>query len=174
MTNPLGLKRGTVTIVDYNPDWPRLFDVEKAAIKDAIGTNIIAIEHVGSTAVPGLCAKPILDIAISVASFEAVEDCIQPMVDIGYTYFGDRDNRGDHFFAKGPEESRTVYVHMVKRHSKNWQESIGFRDYLIANPEQREKYGTLKQELAARYPDSRDLYSKAKDGFIETCLGGLR
>jgi GrpB-like predicted nucleotidyltransferase (UPF0157 family) len=109
----LGLPRGTVQIVPYTPAWAELFEQERASLLTTLGSRALDIQHIGSTAVPGLAAKPILDIGIAVAELAVVPECAPLMEALWYTYRSDREQRGNHLFVKGIEQQRTHYVHML-------------------------------------------------------------
>jgi GrpB-like predicted nucleotidyltransferase (UPF0157 family) len=166
----LGLKRGTVRLIDYDPSWPMVFEQEKQLLCRLLGQAVLAIEHVGSTSVFGLCSKPIIDIAIAVEKSESVEAWESLLKREGYTYFGDRESRGDRFFAKGPEETRTIYLHVVLSGSVNWTNYLSFRNQLRENPYLRQTYDLLKRKLALASPTDRQTYSRGKADFIEKLL----
>ncbi|MCX7016889.1 MAG: GrpB family protein [Candidatus Sumerlaeota bacterium] len=163
----IGLRRGTVRLEPYDPAWARHFSREAARIRKALGDRIEDIQHVGSTSVPGLLAKPVIDIAIAIRDLADVDDCVEPLETLGYLYFGDQEKRGDHFFAKGPDRTRTHYVHVVESGSSNWNEYLLFRDRLRENPNLRNRYARLKQKLADLCADDRKTYTKRKKSFIE-------
>lgn len=124
----LGLARGTVTLQPYTEEWPVLFRTEAAHLQAAIGAHVLDIQHVGSTAIPGLPAKPILDIGVAVENFEAAAICIQPLAAIGYRYRGEMGIPRRHYFVKG--DPITHHLHMNEISSADWQQQIAFRDYL--------------------------------------------
>ncbi len=164
----LGLPRGTVQIKTYSADWPRLFEEERARLLAAIGREVLDIQHIGSTSVPGLAAKPILDIGVAVANFEGAVVCIEPLVALGYEYLGERGIPRHHFFARG--DPRTHYLHMNEITSDDWQRTIAFRDYLRRHPEAAQEYADLKQALTVCFPEDREAYTNAKSGFIARIL----
>lgn len=166
----LGLKRGTVRLVDYDPLWPMIFAEEKERLGHLLGGGAVQIEHVGSTSVPGLGSKPIIDIALAVEKLEAAIAWEPLLREEGYTYFGDREARGDHFFAKGSEEARTIYLHVVLSESSRWKNYLSFRQQLRESAALRESYGSLKMKLALAHPTDREAYSRDKAAFIEGLL----
>jgi GrpB-like predicted nucleotidyltransferase (UPF0157 family) len=166
----IGLGRGTVRIEPYHAEWNILFEEEAVRIQQAIGMFITDIQHVGSTAVTGLASKPIIDIAAAVRSYADIENCINPLIQIGYQYFGDREDRGDYFFAKGTDEHRTHYLHLVIAASMNWQRYIVFRDMLSSSLHLRNEYAALKQNLASVYAEDRQAYTKMKESFIRKVI----
>ena len=175
----IGLKRGTVKIVPYNPAWAQIFEQEKLALKKMFGDRILAIEHVGSTAVPELPAKPIIDINVAITSLIDVQDFIEKLPTLGYQYLPNRsypvpeyDYR--HFFIKGPESNRTHHLKLIELYNKEWKDSILFRDYLRLNKEARDRYTTLKQQLTEKYADDRASYTEGKTEFIHEIIRQVR
>jgi len=168
----LGLRRGTVQLVDYQPGWSEAFAIEKAQLARVLGGSALAIEHVGSTSVPGLAAKPILDVAIAVHSVADSLPWTDLLRGLGYTSFGDREGWGEHFFAKGPDENRTVYLHVVPAGSARWSDYLAFRDTLRARPELREEYQALKRQLLARHGDNRTAYTEGKSALVRRVIDG--
>ena len=166
----MGLPRGQVRIEDYSSEWARSFAEEQERLLAAIGHVSRIIEHVGSTAVPGLCAKPVIDIAVGVAELSIGAACVEPLAGIGYEYKGDAGINGRHFFAKGPPEDRTCYVHVEPLNGPLWRNHILFRDYLRTHPDAARAYGQLKRSLAARYSRDRDTYASGKNAFVENIL----
>ena len=167
----LGLKRGKVKLSLYNPKWPEIFKKEKKMLQKALGKMIIDIQHVGSTAVSRIPAKPIIDIAVAVPelSRKEVEKYIEPLKKVGYEYRGE-DRPREHLFVKGGEEKRICHLHMVKFDSKAWKDYLLFRDYLRAHKKVATKYTELKLELAKKFSGNRKLYTTSKDNFIQKIL----
>lgn len=166
----IGLKRGTVKLVPYNPKWKGSFEKEKKRLQKALGDLVIGIEHVGSTAIPGIFAKPVIDIAIMVKSIKSPAKLIKLLENLGYEYKQDDDVPGRLFFTKGPENKRTHYIHVVKLKSGEWKNLILFRDYLLKSKEAVRQYNKLKKKLAKSYAQDRKLYTSGKDKFIKTVL----
>ena len=144
MTYPVG-------IVNYDPQWPVLYEEEKGRILGVIGRRIVAIEHIGSTAVRGLAAKPIIDIMVAVRHLIDAGECIEPLQSIGYEYVPEFEVEipERRFFRKGPPEARTHHIHMIELTSEFWGRHLLFRDYLRTHPEAAQQYYQLKKELAA-------------------------
>ncbi len=164
---PLGLKRGTVQLNQYSDQWQKLFDIEKNEIQNVFGDQALAIEHIGSTAIPGMVAKPILDLMVAVESIDNYETFTLLLEQLGYTFMHDfRDTQEHILYVKGPEECRTHYLKLTTVDSGFWKEHILFRDYLIANPQRAQQYIDLKQELLEKYADERSKYTEAKAAFI--------
>ena len=164
--------RPPVTIVDYNARWPALYDEEKGRILAAIDPWVADIQHVGSTAVPGLGAKPIIDIMVGRRSLDDARHCIAPLETIGYQYIPEYEDElperryfrwpgGDTYRGRGSH-----HLHMVETTSDFWRRHLLFRDYLRRHPEVAREYECLKRELAARYGADREGYTEAKTEFI--------
>lgn len=166
----LGLRRGAVQVVPYTPTWATAFQSERARLQHALGAEALDIQHIGSTAVPGLAAKPILDLGIAVAAEAVVARCVPRLSALGYTYRGYRGSDQGHFFDQGPEQHLTHYLHMLPIGDPGWSNYLWFRDYLIAHPAMRDAYMRLKQDLAAQYAENRAAYTAAKATFVQRVL----
>lgn len=166
----LGLKRGTVEIAAYNPDWVVAFEIEKNNLERVIGEYVSAIEHIGSTAVPKLAAKPIIDMVAAVDDLSVCTQLTEPLKELGYEFIPERVFEDRVFFTKGPRDNRTHYLSFVVKNSRGWTEPIAFRDYLRSHPIERKKYQALKEKLAEQYPNDRALYTQSKDTFIKEIL----
>jgi GrpB-like predicted nucleotidyltransferase (UPF0157 family) len=127
----LGLRRGAVQLVPYTPSWVTLFQAERARLQDALGADALDIQYISSTAVPGLAAKPILDLGIAVAGEVVVATCVPRLTALGYTYRGYRGSDQGHFFDQGPEQYLTHYLHMLPIGAPAWSNYLRFRDYLV-------------------------------------------
>lgn len=165
----IGLKRGTVQIVPHDARWAIEFSIERSRLIDALGDRALDIQHVGSTAVPGLAAKPIIDIAVAVPSLQAAEQLVKPLQELGYNYMGEAGVPNRRFFAKGSENNRTHYLHVSERDTE-FRRLILFRDLLIANEDIANRYSTLKYDLAVKFASNRPAYTTGKNVFIETVL----
>jgi GrpB-like predicted nucleotidyltransferase (UPF0157 family) len=166
----LGLQRGAVQLVPYTSAWATLFEAERARLQDALGADALDIQHIGSTAVPGLAAKPVLDLGIAVAADSVVAGCVPRLAALGYTYHEYRGPDQGHFFDRGREQHLTHYLHMLTINEPGWWNYLRFRDYLRAHPTARDAYLQLKQELAVQYPTNRAAYSAAKATFVQQIL----
>ena len=164
----IGLERGVVRLVPYAAEWVQLFEVEKTALQLVLGAYVLDIQHVGSTAIPGMLAKPIIDIAIAVTDFEQARVCIPLMEGLGYEYRGEQGIPRRHMFAKG--NPRTFHVHMLESESLEWQNRLLFRDYLCQHPDAAREYAQLKLQLATQYPQDRVAYTDGKASFIQQLL----
>ncbi len=161
-----------VFVVDYDPTWPERYEAERARIAEALRHIGVAIEHVGSTAVPGLAAKPISDIMVGVRELADGERCIEPLEAVGYEYRGEAGIPGRLFFRKG--DPRSHHLHLVKQRSEFWERHILFRDLLRKRPDIAAQYAALKRELAVKYRTERHQYTEAKTPFIEAALTQAR
>lgn len=171
MNNPLGLQRGTVRLAEYNPEWKQLFRKEQSLLKEALGNKFISVEHVGSTAIPGIKAKPVLDIMLAIADLDDWEQIQEPLAALGYKFRKDFRKEQQHIlFVKGPEANRTHYLKVTELNSKFWTENILFRDFLVNNPKYRDEYGKTKEQLCKNHQDNRELYTKGKEEFIRRIL----
>jgi len=170
----IGLKRGTVKVVNYDPIWPKEYEKEKQLLVTALSDNIQAIEHIGSTAVPELSAKPIIDILIGVSSFEKLPVFIDLLQKLGYEYMPDRMFNDRKFFPKGSQECRTHHISVVTfKDREQWIKPLAFRDYLRTHERERNEYGQLKAELAKKYADDRYTYTKQKEEFIQSIIDSI-
>lgn len=164
----LGLEKKNVELLPHNEQWHELFVEEKARLETAIGDFVLAIEHVGSTSVCGIAAKPILDIAISISNKSNGEKCVALLENIGYEYRGENGIAGRFYFVKGA--SRTHHLHMLLADSEEWRNHLAFRDYLRQNKSAAEEYDSLKIDLALKYRIERDAYLDGKADFIRKIL----
>jgi GrpB-like predicted nucleotidyltransferase (UPF0157 family) len=161
--------RKRVNVVPYDAAWPRLFEEEADRIRASVGGPLRVIEHVGSTAVPGLPAKPIIDIAVSVESFDELD--VGALEALGYRYvpaFEDElpDRR---YFTRG-----NYHVHVYEQEHEEFMDYLRFRDYLRTHPEDARAYGELKLRLATEDPENRESYQLAKAPFVERLVELLR
>ena len=161
-----------IFIVDYDPSWPHLFEIEAAQIHEALGNLVLAIEHFGSTAVPGLAAKPIIDILVGVPSLSESSPVLIPNLEaLGYRYWCDNPDPARMFFVKGlpPNGPRTHHVHIVEPHSEQWERLL-FRDYLRQYPEEAERYAQLKRDLAQQFQADREAYTAGKTEYVQSVI----
>ena len=165
----LGLKRGTVQLVKHNSDWKKVFELEAKKLKKIFGEDAIDIQHIGSTALKGMRAKPIIDIGLMVLSFGAVKRHAKELASAGYVL---KENYGEKemFFTKGPEEKRTCYLHIGEAGSGFIESAIRFRDILREDKKIAKEYSQLKEKLAIEYSEERKVYTKKKGEFIEKIL----
>lgn len=172
MMKLIGLEEGVVRIEPYTSMWAELYAVEAARIQAAIGNFILDLQHVGSTSIPGMVAKPILDLTAAVKQFEAASVCIAPLEGLGYRYLGENGIPRRHFFIKG--KPRTHHLHINEIHSRDWENQVLFRDYLCAHPAVAREYAALKMALAHLHPHDRDAYLYGKAPYIQRILAMAR
>lgn len=170
----MGLKRTDVELSDYTTRWHDDFIEQREVLNNIFGDDAISIEHVGSTAIPGLKAKPIIDIQVSVADLEVALKHKEELENVGYEFRGNAGVEGRYFFAKGDPENRTHYLHVEPYHSSNWETHIYFRDYLLEHPEAVTEYQELKEDLAKKFPEDRKSYTAGKNEFITNILEKAR
>lgn len=161
-----------VLIVDYDPEWPALFERELALLEDAFAGADAVVEHVGSTAVPGLAAKPIVDIMLGVLDLAEVESRIDALAERGYHYVPEYEAQlpERRYFRKPHDRPRRYHLHAVVREGDFWRRHLIFRDHLRRHAEVAVAYGVLKRRLAAKYGADRHAYAEAKSPFIEATL----
>jgi GrpB-like predicted nucleotidyltransferase (UPF0157 family) len=166
----LGLRQNEVRLVPYTAAWSHLYRQEEKRLKSALGhlPMVLDIRHVGSTSIPGMIAKPIIDMAIAVTDWDQARDCIAPIQRLGYEYRGEAGIPRRHYFRLG--DPRTHHIHVVEISSRDWQNMLRFRELLIAQPELAAAYARLKVELARRFPFDRESYLAGKAPFIESVL----
>ena len=168
-------RNDSIELVAYDNQWPHLAEFEIKILRDVLPKkHIIDIQHVGSTAIPGMLAKPIIDIQIAVDSLYAIKNiAIEALKTLGYEYWHDNPDTERMFFVKGMPpfgEKRTHHVHIVEPSSKHWKGKILFRDYLISHPLVMREYEELKKNLATQHTYDREQYTDAKTKFINDVL----
>ena len=164
----IGLKRGEVRLSPHHKGWSKEFEREKARILKKIGDSVVDIQHIGSTSVPGLNAKPIIDMSAGVYRFKDAKKLVKALRELGYGF--DRTFQHQLFFAKGSDKKRTHYLHIMRYEGTKWGNDRLFRDYLIKHPQRVKAYANLKAKLARMYPNERQKYSDGKDRFIKQHL----
>lgn len=164
----LGLKRGSVKLYPYRKQWLADFEKEKQHLLNKLGDLVIDIQHIGSTSVPGLTAKPILDMSAGVKRFKDARKLKKSLRKLGYNF--DRTFQNQLFFAKGPDANRTHYLHVMRYKGAKWNNDALFREYLIKHPLRAKEYAKLKTHLAKKYSQERQKYSDGKNAFIKTII----
>ena len=158
----------------YDPDWPRQFDAERERIAAALGGLALRIDHNGSTSVPGLAAKPIIDIQISVARLHPIAAYAAGLVELGYIHVPHADDAFCPFFHRPRDWPHSHHVHIVQAGGDEERRTLAFRDYLRAHPAAAREYEDLKRRLAPQYsatrPGDREAYAQAKGRFIEAIV----
>jgi GrpB-like predicted nucleotidyltransferase (UPF0157 family) len=155
-------------LADYDPNWSRNFAVEADLIAEALGEQVVEIKHVGSTSIPGLRAKPIIDILVAVEEFAPLDEYARQLEPLGYFHHTHDAEDERLFFWKGTP--RTHHLHIVEFMTWEHQRHLVFRDYLRAHPEIAEWYEQIKQELALTFKGNRPAYTKGKTAFIKTIM----
>jgi GrpB-like predicted nucleotidyltransferase (UPF0157 family) len=159
-----------IEIAGYNASWPALFAAERALLEERLRPWLAGtIEHIGSTAIPGLPAKPIIDLMAPVASLAAGRPAIAAAAGAGYLYFPYQAGVM-HWFCKPSPRLRTHHLHLVPYRSALWEQRLRFRDALRANPALAAEYAALKLDLAQRFRHDREAYTEAKTLFVERVL----
>ena len=161
-----------ITLVPYDAAWPEKFQKEKQEIMEAIGKYVLSIEHKGSTAIPYLIAKPIIDIQIGVKTLRNAVHCIPRLEELGYKYLPEIESLTPNrrLFRKPAEGKKEFQIHMWKYQSEEWEEFLLFRDYLREHPEMAKEYEFVKKHMAKRFPENETAYSIGKEGFIQVII----
>jgi GrpB-like predicted nucleotidyltransferase (UPF0157 family) len=154
-----------IRIVPYEPSWPALFRQTAAPMREALGHVALRIDHIGSTAVPGLAAKPVIDIQISVPSFDPLNAFRDPLEKLGYVFRSENPDRMKRYFREAPGARRT-HIHIQLHGSWSEQLALLFRDYLRTHQDVAARYAALKSDLARRFGYDREGYTNAKGPFI--------
>jgi GrpB-like predicted nucleotidyltransferase (UPF0157 family) len=155
-----------VRLVPYDPGWPGRFEAERSRVKAVIGPWISGgIEHVGSTSVPGLAAKPIIDIMVGVKDLEEARGAFVGLAELGYLHAPYKQEIM-HWFCKPSVKERTHHLYLMEKDGPEWRARIAFRDHLRAHPETARSYEQLNGELANRFRNDREAYTQAKAEFV--------
>jgi GrpB-like predicted nucleotidyltransferase (UPF0157 family) len=161
----LGLEQGLVRLVPHTTRWAELYREEEACLRAALNGLAVGIEHYGSTAIPGVHAKPILDILVGLRNPDEIFGRLLPLEALGYEHAHWAGVAGHHVFGKG--RTRTHLLHIVEHGSRHWSENLFFRDRLRADPALAAEYDALKLHLASAHPDDRSRYTAEKSAFIQ-------
>ena len=156
----------TIRIVDHDPGWPRCAREELERVAEALGATAVRLEHVGSTSVPGLGAKPIIDMQVSVADIERQDDYVGPLEGLGYLFAPDPAFPDYHYFAKPHGRPRSHHLHVCQADSHQELRHLAVRDFLCAHPDEAASYEQLKRELVRDQPQDRLAYVAGKDGYM--------
>jgi GrpB-like predicted nucleotidyltransferase (UPF0157 family) len=159
----------SIRVVAYDPQWPTVFGGQARALRAALGEVALRIDHIGSTAVPGLVAKPIIDVQISVAAFEPLDAFRVPLEGLGYVFRADNQERTKRYFRE-PPGSRRTHIHVRLAGSFSQQLPLLFRDFLRAHREWADRYAELKLALAQTYARDRHRYTEEKQPFTWEAL----
>ncbi len=153
-------------MMDYDPQWIELYNLEAPLVARALGSQVKTIHHVGSTSVPGLCAKPIIDILVEVQDIMKVDERNEFMIELGYEPRGELGIPGRRYFSKGKYPMRSHHVHSFQTGNPELDRHLIFRNYLRAHPEDAQEYCRLKRELSAKHPTDVEKYTEEKTPFI--------
>jgi len=164
MTKPI------VELQAYNPYWEIQFARESQKIEGVLGNFALAIEHIGSTSVKGLAAKPIIDIMVGIPDLENALSLVEPLREINYEYVPIPKFKDRLFFRKGLWRKGTCHLHICEFNGNEWKDKLLFRDYLRTHAEAAAEYASLKQQLGAKYTYERSAYTKEKEPFIKRIL----
>src|SRR5262245_33402727 len=166
----MSTKSAPVRVVSYDPTWPDKFERERSDLAALLAPWLVGpIEHVGSTAVPGLAAKPVIDIMAAVRDLDSSRPVIDVLPRLGYCYWPYREDVM-HWFCKPSDAFRTHHLHVVPFRSQLWLDRLAFRDYLRIHRPVAEEYASLKCQLAKLYEFDREAYTDAKLPFVEWVL----
>lgn len=158
-----------VIVVEYDPEWPLVFERLRGRLAESLGTLPVSIEHVGSTSVPGAAAKPIIDIDVVMSSADDLGRAIELLAKVGYRHVGDLGISGREAFDS-PAGLPAHHLYVVVFGGREYVRHVRFRDYLRKHPEAVERYSALKKMLAVRFRDDREAYTEAKAAFVEEML----
>jgi GrpB-like predicted nucleotidyltransferase (UPF0157 family) len=157
-----------VVVVPYDPTWSSEFDTESQRILAALGDNVVSVHHIGSTAVPGIFAKPIIDMLLEVHDVVRLDGQTREMEDLGYEAVGEFGISGRRYFRKSNYLGvSTHHVHAFQGGSAEIERLVAFRDYMIAHPAEARAYSALKRELARAHPADKQAYVDGKDEFVK-------
>lgn len=169
-TEPMNLSDPVVELVSYDVTWPAQFKAERAMLEEALEQWLTGrIEHVGSTAIPNLVAKPIIDIMAPVRSLEDSSAAIEAAISVGYVYYPYKADTM-HWFCKPSSDYRTHHLHLIPQGSDLWLARLFFRDELRRSKALANEYAVLKEHLAKEFALDREAYTKAKKPFVDKVL----
>lgn len=156
-----------VEVVPYHSDWPEKFQAEADALRRVLGDEVLSIHHFGSTAIPGISAKPIIDILVIVRNINMIDEMTPQLEAIGYHAVGEYGIPGRRFFFKGSDEVRSHHLHIYETGNPHIMRHLAFRDYMRTHPIPAQNYARLKEELARQYPDDMEKYIAGKNNFVK-------
>ncbi len=161
-----------VVVSPYSAEWPECFLAIREELLVVFSPIAVAIEHIGSTSVPGLAAKPVIDVLLGAPSLAEVESRIEALGGLDYAYIKKYEDvlPMRRYFVKSPAASFRIHLHAVERGSRIWQEHLAFRGALRSHPALRARYQSLKLQLAQTFADDKAAYSVAKDPFVQSVL----
>lgn len=166
----LGLRRGTVILESYTSDWTSIFESEAHLLRNKLGSSILAVEHIGSTSIPGMAAKPILDMMVGIQNMAKADSVTDDLIGIGYQRRVNGDLSDRVFLVKGPESLRTHHLSITYIGSSFWNEHLLFRDTLRKNAALAGEYLALKRRLSGQFTEDRSSYTAGKQQFVRDIL----
>lgn len=166
----------TVTLLPYSSTWPALFGTLRDELHSIFETAPIVVEHIGSTSVPGLCAKPVIDVLLGAESLSDIEQQIPQMQRAGFLYISKYEVEipDRRYFVRSAPDTLRVHVHAVQQHGAIWSDHLLFRDALRTDPSLLQAYAELKQSLAQEYRHDKAAYTAAKDPFVAATLASRK
>lgn len=167
----IGLKRGTVAVEPHRIEWDIAAQEVINKLKDILKDDVVDLQHIGSTSIKNICAKPIIDIVVGVSSFDRMAVHNEELMANGIVYRR-QDHPGQHLYAcfDADNDIQTHFIHVVIYGEKQWKDYLNMRDYLNAHKDKAKEYSDLKEWLAKTYPEDRQAYTNGKSEFIETIL----
>jgi GrpB-like predicted nucleotidyltransferase (UPF0157 family) len=157
-----------IAVVPYDPRWPQEFERAAGEVIPALGPGLLAVHHIGSTSIPGMYAKPVIDILVIVEDLHAVDGRTAEMQTLGYQVLGEFGMEGRRYFRRDDSTGkRTHQIHAFAQGSPHVARHLAFRDFMRAHPDVAREYGDLKRRLAEAHPHDIEAYMDGKDGFIK-------
>lgn len=169
----MGLDKNKVILEKHNDKWAEMFQAEAKELRKIFGDLALSIEHVGSTSIPGIMAKPLVDIQVGLRQLSDFEKVRAKFEKEPYSVKPD-PSPDEQLVRKGPEESRFFLIHVCAVDSDRFKNTLLFRDYMRSHPDKAREYEELKKTLAAKYPDNRPMYTASKNDFIQAVLKEAR
>ena len=169
----MGLDKNKVILEKHNDKWAEMFQAEAKELRKIFGDLALSIEHVGSTSIPGIMAKPLVDIQVGLRQLSDFEKVRAKFEKEPYSVKPD-PSPDEQLVRKGPEESRFFLIHICAVDSDRFKNTLLFRDYILSHPDKAREYEELKKTLAAKYPDNRPMYTASKNDFIQAVLREAR
>lgn len=161
-----------IVVVDYDPRWPGLFEAERERLLSLLGDRLVEVQHIGSTAIPGLAAKPVIDIAVGFEQLQDGESCLSILENAGYSYEAELNTAlpDRRFLWRVNPTGQRYHLHLASLCSRLWTNPIAFRDYVLRHPEAASEYGRLKEALAENCGSDISAYIDGKASFVEQIL----
>ena len=171
VARPNSGRKMTVLVTSHDPSWKDSFSREARRLTRTLGDSVVAAHHIGSTAIPGIVAKPVIDVLVEVKHIDRVDENASQMSNLFYEAMGEYGIAGRRYFRRPKtEEDPAFHVHVFEVNAEQVVHHLAFRDYLLARPEKAREYSTLKIALSTGEAASKSEYQKAKAPFIEACL----